>query len=145
MNLNEFNEKVLEIKEHQNLPNRNGFCRVIIINATPQDWGAVITIVGSKFFYTDNTNWTQGGVQVHLVTGQQTTLTSNEPSKCVYQAQTFIQVNFPDGSNTILQAVSNRDSPTSCLVEAKLTLKPKSSVPEEALKNLRLADLVEMG
>lgn len=100
-------------------------CQITIMNNCPAAWGVVIQSAGVKFFYRDNTDYTDGPRNVRLSSGQSATFVSNDANKCVYQYFAAMVVTVPgQGSQTFTTQDGVEDG--KCLIHTTVVLGPKS-------------------
>jgi hypothetical protein len=118
-------------------------CRVILRNACPPEWNLLIIAGGCKFFYRDGTEYQDGPHALKLASGQETSFSSNDPSKCVGSEMTVCTVKVPDQPAQNL--AGSGDCPANeCLLGITHTVAPKRSISKDALKKGKLTDLCEI-
>ena len=120
-----------------------GACQITVINGTPPDWGVVIVAGGTKFFYRDGSDYTDGPRPLNVGAGQSATFVSNDPAKCVFQFFNAINVAIPGQPQ---QTFTSQDGvgPGECLYHESLTLGPKPTIAESSLKSRDLRDFIKV-
>lgn len=121
---------------------RAGLCRVIIRNQTPPNWNVRIISVGTKFFYRDGGDFTDGPHQVNVSSGGETSTQNNDPSKCVYQEQTFILAVIPGQPPVTIPAIGNCP-PDKCILQIAHNVVPKSNIAENDLLSEDISKFLE--
>ncbi len=120
-----------------------GLCRVIVRNQTPPAWGLRIIQIGTKFFYRDGSEFVDGPHSVNISSGGETSTQNNDPNKCVYQEQTFIQVIVPGQPPAILQAIGTCPA-DQCLLQIAHNLVPKPTVKIVQMNSKNIEDFLEI-
>jgi hypothetical protein len=120
-----------------------GLCRVIVRNQTPPSWGLRITKVGTKFFFRDGTEFVDGPHSVNIHSGGEFSTQNNDPGKCVFQEQTFLEVIVPGQPPAILQAIGTCPA-DECLLQIAHNLVPRASIKVGELTSSELASYVQL-
>ncbi|HTV54285.1 MAG TPA: hypothetical protein VMI06_05155 [Terriglobia bacterium] len=119
-------------------------CQITLINNCPSDWDVTILAAGVKFFYRDNTDYTDGPRNIDLRTGGSATFVSNSSEECT--AQFFLAMTVQAGSEPPQNMTYQNGVPQDqCLLHESVILGPKSSVSESAHKAKKsIVDFLEL-
>jgi hypothetical protein len=112
----------------------NGQAQITLLNNTPPAWKVTIVAGGVKFFYSDNSDYTDGPRSLGLGAGGSATFISNDASKCVKQfflAMTVVAEGQAPANMTFQDGVG----PGECLLHETVVLGPKSAVSEKDLRD----------
>jgi hypothetical protein len=107
------------------------YCDVVFQNQTPADWDVRIIEIGAHFFYQDangkpTRDW-QTTRSANLDSGQQDTLSSDDPNGCVAGVYAGITAYVPQQGNQVFTNASTTD-PKHCLVNVPFVLAPTGSI-----------------
>lgn len=126
------------MQQLEKMQSLQGTCQITLVNACPPEWGVVIVAGGTKFFYRDGTDFTDGPRPLNISAGQSATFMSNQPDECVFQF--FIAFNVVVQGQQ--QTFTNQDGVPAgqCLLHESVTLAPKPFATEGEMKKRGLQD-----
>lgn len=91
-------------------------CIVQIVNECKPEWNVNIVAVGCKFFFSDGTDFQDGPIQVNVSAGGDTSLRTNDPTKCVIKV--FITITAQQSGQSPQNYAGQKDPPPGqCLYE----------------------------
>jgi hypothetical protein len=119
------------------------FCQITVTNACPTEWGVVILVGGCKFFFSDDTEYTDGPKALDLRSGESATFITNKPEECVHQF--FLALSVKAGDEPAQSLTKQEGVPEGqCLLHESITLGPKQRVAADALARREIYSLLEL-
>jgi len=119
------------------------FCQITVTNACPAEWGVVILVGGCKFFFNDDTEYTDGPKAVDLRAGESAVFMTNRPEECVHQF--FLALSVKAGDEPAQSLIEQDGVPEGqCLLHETITLGPKRRAAADALGRRDIYSLIEL-
>ena len=119
------------------------FCQITVTNACPPEWGVVILVGGCKFFFSDDSDYTDGPKALDLRSGESATFVSNRPEDCVHQF--FLALSVKAGDEPAQALTDQHGVPDGhCVLHETLAVGPKRHVTSEALARRDIYSLIEL-
>lgn len=121
----------------------SSFCQVTVTNACPPEWGVVVQVGGCKFFFSDDSDYTDGPKALDLRAGESATFVTSRPEECVHQY--FMALSVKAGDEPAQPLTVEESVPAGqCLLHEAVTLGPKQRVPSDALARRDVYSMLEL-
>lgn len=118
-------------------------CQITVTNDCPEDWGVVILVGGCRFFFTDDTDYTDGPKTLDLASGESATFTCDKAEGCVHQF--FLALSVKAGDEPAQSLTAQECAPDGeCLLRDAVVLGVKQSVAADVLASKDLYSLLEL-
>ena len=119
------------------------FCQITVTNACPPEWGVIILVGGCKFFFSDDTDQSDGPKNLDLRSGESATFITDRPEECVHQF--FLALSVKAGDEPAQSLTKQEGVPEGqCLLHETVILRPKQHVAADALARRDLYSLLEL-